>query len=231
MPRLLVSVRDSTEAEAALIGGADLIDIKEPRNGPMGRADDSVIESIVRTVAGRAPISAACGELELGAPPLPHGLVFAKFGLAGWSGRDWISACDRVRATLQVGCGFVAVAYADWQMCATPTPEEIADAAIVHRFGAFLIDTHDKSGGTLLDHLSVAAMTTLTRRCQSAGIPVALAGSLGLEEIERLRAANPDWYAVRGAACDGGREGTIDSRLVRRLKEALSSKTRVAAKR
>ena len=84
--------------------------------------------------------------------------LFAKFGLAGWAGRDWISAGEHVRATLPVGCGFVAVAYADWRACAAPTPDEIADAAVVHRFGAFLIDTHDKSGGTLLDHLSVAAI-------------------------------------------------------------------------
>src|SRR5207237_10897019 len=34
---LLVSVRSATEAGAALEGGADLIDIKEPRHGPLGR--------------------------------------------------------------------------------------------------------------------------------------------------------------------------------------------------
>src|SRR5262249_6225382 len=49
MPRLLVSVRDVREAEAALAGGADLIDIKEPAHGPLGRADDAVIEFIVQT--------------------------------------------------------------------------------------------------------------------------------------------------------------------------------------
>jgi hypothetical protein len=223
MPRLLVSVRNSSETEAALIGGADLIDIKEPRNGPMGRVDDSVIESIVRTVAGRAPISAACGELDFDAAPPPRGLAFAKFGLAGWAGRDWTRAGEHIRATLPVGCGFVAVAYADWQTCAAPPPDDIADAAIKYRFGAFLIDTHDKSqGGSLLDHFSMARVRDLTRRCQSAEVSVALAGSLGLDEIERLGPVHPDWFAVRGAACRLGRGTEICDTKVRELKEVIA---------
>ena len=38
MTGLLVSVRDSSEAQAALKGGVDLIDIKEPRAGALGAA-------------------------------------------------------------------------------------------------------------------------------------------------------------------------------------------------
>ena len=38
-PGLLVSVRSGAEAEAALAGGADLIDVKEPTRGALGRAD------------------------------------------------------------------------------------------------------------------------------------------------------------------------------------------------
>lgn len=35
-PRLLVSVRDAAEAEAAIRAGADLIDAKDPENGALG---------------------------------------------------------------------------------------------------------------------------------------------------------------------------------------------------
>jgi uncharacterized protein (UPF0264 family) len=61
--KLLVSVRSMEEAQAALEGGADLIDIKEPNRGPLGKARDSVIAAIVEVVAGRRPVSAAMGEL------------------------------------------------------------------------------------------------------------------------------------------------------------------------
>lgn len=213
---LLVSVRNVDEAEAALAGGADLIDVKEPANGPLGRADDAVIEGVIRAVGDRASISAAGGELELsvGVPP---GLAFIKFGLAGWHGRDWASAWRSLRRQLPPGCQPVAVAYADWQNCNAPPLEEIAKFAIAERFGAFLTDTFEKNGATLLDVLPMETIAALTWRCQSAGVPVALAGSLGISEIKRLHGVAPDWFAVRGAACREGRNSSICAERVRHL--------------
>src|SRR5262245_37429954 len=93
--RLLVSVRSAVEAVAALEGGADLIDVKEPSRGALGRAGDSVIADVIQAVAGRKPVSAACGELVgwLASPRRKQGLPelqFVKWGLAG-CGRiaDW----------------------------------------------------------------------------------------------------------------------------------------------
>ena len=63
MPRLLISVRNVDEAQLALAGGADLIDIKEPLRGSLGQADSSVIREIAFTIGPRAPLSAALGEL------------------------------------------------------------------------------------------------------------------------------------------------------------------------
>ncbi len=221
MSRLLVSVRDPAEAEAALAGGADLIDVKEPANGPLGRADPPIVDAVIRTVSGRAPISAACGELELHPPPLPDGLAFVKFGLAGWRDRDWAGAWEATRGRLPSGCAAVAVAYADWQRCAAPSPEQVAAVAVAESFGAVLIDTFEKNGRTLLDLLPIDVITAVTRQCQSAGIPVALAGSLGVAEFERLRSVRPDWFAVRGAACPRGRGSSIDVSRVRQLKSEL----------
>src|SRR5256885_16611977 len=55
---LLVSVRSAGEAEAAIAGGADLIDVKEPAYGSLGRAKDETIAAgggrVARRRAGRA---------------------------------------------------------------------------------------------------------------------------------------------------------------------------------
>lgn len=221
MARLLISVRDAEEAEAALAGGADLIDIKEPANGPLGRADSPIAASIIERVAGRAPVSAACGELELCPSAIVAGRTFVKFGLAGWAGRDWPTAWQSIRDSRQSGA--VAVAYADAKSCDAPSPDDVAAVAIRDRFAAFLIDTFEKNGRTLLDCLDLAVIAGLTRRCQDAGVPVALAGSLGLPEIARLRDVRPDWIAVRGAACRRGRGSSIDVQRVRDLKQAVIS--------
>ena len=193
---LLISVRDADESMAALAGGADLIDVKEPANGPLGRADDAVIESIIRTVDGRAPLSSAGGELHHdGAHGLPAGLAFVKFGLAGWRNRDWpgvwreapTSPAARMPARRGRLCRLANLR--------SPPPEEIAAFAVAERFGAFLIDTFEKNGATLLDVVPMQTIAELTSRCQAAGVPVALAGSLGINEIVRLQDVNPDWFA------------------------------------
>jgi uncharacterized protein (UPF0264 family) len=223
MARLLVSVRDAVEAEAALAGGANLIDVKEPANGPLGRADPPIIEDVICAVAGRAPVSAACGELELCPLPLPAGLTFAKFGLAGWRDRDWPSAWAIARNRLPSGCAPVAVAYADWQSCDAPPAHEVATIAIEHRFGAVLIDTFEKNGATLLERMSRLDIAKLTKCCRDAGVPIALAGSLGLAQIQQLRELEPDWFAVRGAACFRDRGSAISTEKVQLLKAETST--------
>jgi (5-formylfuran-3-yl)methyl phosphate synthase len=70
--------------------------------------------------------------------------------------------------------------------------------------------------------MTVSNLSSLTDICQRAGVQVALAGSLQLAEIAALRSVRPNWFAVRGAACSGGRNGTIDEHRVRQLKELIS---------
>src|SRR5687767_8833724 len=93
-PGLLVSVRSVAEAEAALCGGAAIIDIKEPAAGPLGKADDEVTNAITRYVAGRRPVSAALGELIEGNAVPKAGLKYVKWGLARCRDRDWQARFD-----------------------------------------------------------------------------------------------------------------------------------------
>jgi uncharacterized protein (UPF0264 family) len=232
MTRLLVSVRGAAEVSAALAGGAALIDVKEPANGPLGRAEDHTLAEVVRAVAGRAPVSAALGELldnfgeEL--PAATADLAFVKWGLAGcaegarsswwW---DLAEEMDRLAALFPF-CQAVAVAYADWPRARAPRPEQVCAFAAWQPAGAFLLDTWGKDGSTLLDWMNHAEVTALCQRCREAGVRVALAGSLGPDEIRALKPARPDWFAVRGAACAGrDRTAVIDEDRVRQLAEML----------
>lgn len=227
MAGLLVSVRSVREAEAALLGGATLIDVKEPLRGPLGRADDATLAAVLRAVAGRRPVSAARGELlEESFVVAEPGLSYVKWGLAGCGRRgDWQrllqSAALRL-ARSAPGCRAVAVSYADWERAEAPRPEAIAAFALEQRWEAFLIDTWHKDGRSLLDWLSLPDVKRLCRLCQGAGVRVALAGSLTAAAIERLRDVEPDWFAVRGAACLGGcRLQGISVEGVRPLAEAV----------
>src|SRR5947209_5613388 len=113
---LLVSVRDAAEAVAARAGGADLIDVKEPSRGPLGRADVATIASAVQAVGGKIPFSVALGELREcpAAVPdsLPAAVRYVKWGLAGLSQERWDHRLRDARRSAVGRCA-VVVAYAD----------------------------------------------------------------------------------------------------------------------
>jgi uncharacterized protein (UPF0264 family) len=225
---LLVSVRDLGEAVAARAGGADLIDVKEPSRGSLGRADEATLRGIVEFLHGRCPLSAALGELaENEEVPGVAGLEFVKWGLAG-SGPDWQPRLKRAlqRAGEVTGCKGVVVAYADAAKAGAPPVEEVVAFAIEKAGRVLLIDTFAKRvpRRTLLDWLSVERVREICERCREAEVRVALAGSLGEQEIVSLLPAKPDWFAVRGAACGGGRrDARISPQRVRFLKELLDA--------
>jgi uncharacterized protein (UPF0264 family) len=115
-------------------------------------------------------------------------------------------------------CRVVLVAYADWKRARAPAPEEVCASACDLPAGAFLLDTWEKDGRTLLNWLEVDEVDRLCQRCYAANVPVALAGSLGEAEIRTLLPARPNWFAVRGAACAGrDRSATVEEGRVRDL--------------
>ncbi|MBI3863420.1 MAG: hypothetical protein HY290_16135, partial [Planctomycetia bacterium] len=91
IPQLLVSVRSAAEAAAAIAGGCDVLDVKEPSRGPLGMADVSTIAAIIdaaRAAQPSAPVSVALGEAADWAPDrqppqLPAGIAYLKLGTAG----------------------------------------------------------------------------------------------------------------------------------------------------
>jgi uncharacterized protein (UPF0264 family) len=224
---LLVSVRSAAEAEAALEGGAALIDVKEPEHGPLGRADDATIAAVVRCVAGRRPVSAALGELLRQRRPYGGGgLSYMKWGLADSGGRDWrsdLAAAVRCVERQAPGCRVVTVAYADWRRSGAPPVDEVAAFARQRPGSVLLLDTCAKGPGrTLLDSLSAPELARVVGSCRAAGVRVALAGSLGPGQIRELLPLRPDWFAVRGAACGGSdRRETVSADRVRALVEVL----------
>lgn len=224
MTRLLVSVRSAREAEAALRGGADLIDIKEPARGALGAADPSVWGAVAAVVKARVPLSAALGELL--SPELPARLSccrlleafsFAKAGLAGCAdAADLRRRLTAMVATLPANVTAVAVAYADTHWAGSPPPMEVLELAVECGCGGLLLDTYDKTAAGLFDHMPLGAVRQLIDAARDAGLLSALAGSLRLDSVGKALACRPDVVAVRGAVCRGARTGPVDPSLVRR---------------
>jgi uncharacterized protein (UPF0264 family) len=231
MTKLLVSVRDAAEALVAADAGVDLIDIKEPRRGSLGAAVPDDIREIAAVIAGRAPLSVALGELadwDDSSPSLMRAISqapairFAKLGLAGLGAeRDWQTRWRNAWTGLPAGMGRVAVAYADWRRAKAPTPTAILRAAERHDCKAVLVDTFDKHSGTLVDLWPLEQLSRWVRTIQRAGLIAVVAGSLARGTIGAVAALDPDYVAVRGGVCRGGRDGTICPHCICSLRRAI----------
>jgi (5-formylfuran-3-yl)methyl phosphate synthase len=227
---LLVSVRSPEEAKAAVAAGATLIDVKEPANGPLGLAEPEVVGAVLEAVGKKVPVSAALGEwsptiLTDAVWHLELPLTYVKWGLAGY--RDtpgWGEDLLDCRRAIKAGPEVVAVAYADHKKAKSIAAEDVAKFAKRYKFKAFLLDTFLKDGKTLLNHLKLEDITAIVTSLKAGGVKVALGGSLTLDAAKKLLPCEPDWIAVRGAVCVGGkRDNELDPLRVRKFKELLAS--------
>jgi uncharacterized protein (UPF0264 family) len=227
MPALLISVRDVDEAAAAVAGGADIIDLKEPLRGSLGRADAHVWRQVTQRVGTRVPISAALGELLDERPPCGTqdwaGVRFVKWGLAGCRRRpDWPNRWAAAKGRLPPGLRSVGVIYVDAEAAAAPEPGDVLCHAARLGCWGILFDTHGKDQGSLFDLMPAAQLDTLIQAAHDHSMAAALAGSLADAQIRRAVQLAPDLIAVRTAACVGGRNGRVSEEKVRRLAQIIS---------
>jgi uncharacterized protein (UPF0264 family) len=234
-PLLLVSVRSKDEAERALAGGAEILDVKEPNRGSLGMAaidDIAAISGLPAVVSALIPLSVALGELAnwsqtFNCPALPESVTFTKLGLSQCRHQsNWRDAWLEVRAEFERQSRsqfrWVAVAYADSREAASPDLEDVLHAAIETGCAGLLIDTWTKDGRTLLDETDAASLTVIARECHAAGLFLALAGKLGLDSLRALTGLAADVIAIRSAACRGTeRTSHLDSDRVREFHDEL----------
>ena len=212
MTRFLASVTGPDEAETAIGGGADIIDLKEPANGALGAVPPDVIRATVARVAGRRDTSAVAGDLPMqpetvravAATIAATGVDYVKLGM--FAGGD---AAATVRALADVAntTKLVAVLFADAAPDMTLLPL-LATAG----FAGAMLDTQGKSAGRLLDHMDPLALRGFVEQCHAVRMLAGLAGSLETPDVPRLLVLAPDLLGFRGALCGpGGRASAIDA--------------------
>jgi uncharacterized protein (UPF0264 family) len=220
--RLLVSVVSAEEARRALAGGADIIDVKDPREGALGAPSPRVLSEVVQVVGDTGPVSVALGDL----PDLPHtaalaargaalsGARFVKVGLRGADLDGAVSLVSAVADAVGPDVAVIAAAYADARTLDPPAFEPAWLPALVERTGiaGALVDTFVKDGRGLYGWLSEAELTGLMDRTHNVGGSFAVAGQLRIGELRRVDA---DVVGVRSAVCRGGdRAAELASELV-----------------
>ena len=234
--KLLVSVVSAQEVAAAVEGGADIIDVKNPAEGALGANFPHVIREVRRVTPPEIEVSATIGDV----PNLPGtvslaalgaavcGVQYVKVGLLGVRTLPEAvfllrEACRAVHAN-GPSPRIIAAAYADARRVNALPPLDLPAAAAEAGVDGCLLDTALKGDGTLLTNLSDKELRNFVAQCRGAGLLCGLAGSLGPGDIAHVCGFGADLIGVRTAACRGGRvNGLVDALKVRRLKELISA--------
>jgi len=231
--RLLVSVRSADDVAAAVAGGAQIVDAKEPARGALGAVGPDQLRAISRGVPPGWPLSVALGDpadqRELASAwrlldvIADGGPLFVKLGLSSTSGlaeaRSILHQATALAAASPRRPSVVAVAYADGK---GPGPEPIIDLASDAGAQGVLLDTWRKDGRDLFSFMDEPTLHAWAVRARTRGLLVAAAGSLSAAGIERAARLPLDVVGVRGAACVGGRNGEVDEGRVRALSGAIA---------
>ena len=222
MTRMLASVTGTEEAEIALSGGVDIVDLKDPKAGALGAVTTETIRRTIASIAGRAPVSAVCGDL-----PMEPETIRAKAEEIAATGVDYvkigffpsenIAACVAALEPLAARTKLIAVLFADL------SPDfGLLEVFGKHRFHGAMVDTAQKASGRLLDHLPPQRIPEFVDRAKALGLLVGLSGSLEAPDVPRLLAFAPDFLGFRGALCgDAGRVGAISPQAVAEIRELI----------
>ncbi|AWJ82174.1 hypothetical protein TSH58p_01130 (plasmid) [Azospirillum sp. TSH58] len=227
MTRLLASVASLDELALAAQGGADILDLKDPKAGALGAWP---LESIARAVdtarrwPARAPLSATVGDLPMD-PAIVTGRVaatwacgvdYVKIGL--FPSGDPAGCAAALTPEARRGARIVAVLFADLWTDADRLLPALAQAG----FAGAMLDTAGKGKGRLPSHKTNEELSRFLARARGLGLLTGLAGSLRREDIPALLPLAPDYLGFRTALCAGAdRGGALDPTALAAIRDAV----------
>jgi hypothetical protein len=223
------------EAFEAIAGGADIIDVKNPREGALGANFPWVIKRIRQLTPRNIEVSCALGDVPnlpgsvalaaLGAAML--GVDYVKVGLYGFKTvQEAIYLLQNVnKATKQYNprIKVAAVGYADAERIDALDPTQIPDIAFKAHVNVAMLDTAVKDGKNLFTFISAEQLKKFADYSHHLGLEVAFAGSLRKEDLPIIYSLGADIAGLRGAACtDSDRvKGELKRSLVEELVEVV----------
>jgi len=211
--KLLISPKNETEAVEAVAGGADIIDVKNPEEGPLGANFPWIIRRIRQVTPANIEVSCTLGE----APNRPGSMTLASLG-AATTGVNYIKAGLYGLKTLEEAVYLmrnvtkaakehnpsikvVASGYADANRVSTVDPLLVPKIAREAQADIAMLDTAIKDGKNLFTFLTKPQLQRFVDAAHSYGLKAALAGSLQKEDLPAVYALGADVVGLRGAAC------------------------------
>jgi uncharacterized protein (UPF0264 family) len=231
--KLLVSPINIEEAKAAANGGADIIDVKNPKEGSLGANFPWVIRSIKEAMDSNTPVSATIGDMNY----KPGTASLAAMG-AAVAGADYVKvglydiqtteqAIDMVEHVAKSVKDYdpnkkvVISGYADYKRINSIPLRELPPICAEYGADVVMMDTGIKDGRSTFEFMTNEELSQFVESSHDLGLITAIAGNIKFEDIEAINQIGPDIIGIRGCVCGGDRNSTIQQKLVKELKSMM----------
>ncbi len=221
MTGMLASVRSIEEARL-LISQADILDLKEPKAGSLGALVVDEVAQIVEFVNKKCLISATVGDL-----PMQPELVYTITKAVAKTGVDFIKIGFLLDGDVGPVLEKLALLTGRYRLIAVLFADLKPDLGFIdrlhgHGFSGVMLDTLDKSNGSLVDAMLLPEIRRFVVQVKAKQLVCGLAGSLREADIPALCRLKPDYLGFRGALCDqNDRLGRLNTQSVNRIKHAI----------
>jgi uncharacterized protein (UPF0264 family) len=234
---LLISPINTDEAHEAIEGGADIVDVKNPKEGSLGANFPWVIRNIRNITPEGMHVSATLGDVPYkpgtvslaAAGAVVSGADYIKVGLYGTKNYDEaLEVMENVVKSVREfdkNALVVASGYADAHRVGAVDPMEIPKVAAEAGADLAMVDTAVKDGKTLFDFMDLDKLQEFNNMIHDHGLKSALAGSIKKDQLKLLYDVGCDVVGIRGAACTGGdrNKGSIHRSAVSELKGMIEN--------
>jgi uncharacterized protein (UPF0264 family) len=218
--KLLISPQNIKEAIEAIAGGADIVDVKNPKEGSLGANFPWVIKEVKQLIPDNVELSCTVGE----APNLPGSMSLAAYGAASL-GVDYIKVGLNGVQTIQKATELLENVVYAVKMCSSETriviagygdyvrvnsidPQLVVQAALSVKADVVMLDTAIKDGKSLFDFQTFQQLEAFINSAHERGLSVALAGSLQAQNLFTVKKLGADFVGLRGAACQNSNRDT-----------------------
>lgn len=224
MTGMLASVRNLEEANLACRAGADIVDLKEPRDGALGAVPLDTMYHVVDELWEKCRISATTGDLPASPGAIEDrvmktaetGVDYVKVGM--FSQRHIEDCLPALTSCSRLGIAVIAVLFADTEFDMDQVIRSVKQAGLK----GIMLDTAGKGSGSLLRHQNIFTLEYFVNRSRQSGLLTGLAGSLTIRDIPALMRVAPDYIGFRTALCsDRERIGCVDEKALQEVRRAI----------
>jgi (5-formylfuran-3-yl)methyl phosphate synthase len=218
------------------MGGADIIDVKNPKEGPLGASFPWIIRRIRELAPEGIEVSCTLGDVSnlpgtislaaLGAASL--GVNYIKASLHGLQTKNeaifMMQNVVRSVHDYDPSVKVAAAGFADAHRVNSVDPLLVPEIASESKCDIAMVDTAIKDGKNLFDFLTIGKLKEFIGKTHGYGLEAALAGSLRKEDLGIISSLSVDVIGLRGAACTNGDRvhGQITREKVRELAEIIN---------